>query len=224
MQRPNTIIGWAQAGIKRTSSEDLALLGPTFFSAEQKRVLINTEEGENAFFTAVCDGLGQHKSAILAAERILVELQSFKYPPAQIELEQRITNIGKELNSTDKFYAPGATIAGILFDATCKYAFWAGDSSIFTQNAEGLVEITQQEHTLFGDRLILKNQIGGGAKNGGTINFTTVEGEPFLIIICTDGAREFVLSAEWYDTDRTEIEFFSQAFSDDAMILILKMA
>jgi serine/threonine protein phosphatase PrpC len=134
-------------GKVRKANEDACVIGQEFFGgsrAEPQPIALSSA----SWVVAVADGIGGHRGGAEASREVVQALaESPRITPLSIsetleKLNRRLCERGRK---DPELTAMGATVAGIGCGGRGLFAFNVGDSRIYRQEGDSLVQITRDD-------------------------------------------------------------------------------
>ena len=134
-------------GKVRRVNEDAFLAG-TAFSSGSSEVPVAIEIAASPWIVAVSDGIGGHRAGAEASREVVAALAGCKRvtPNGVSEILHRLNRQLCERGKKERDYAAmGATVAGLGCGGRGLFAFHVGDSRVYRQDGDGLVQITRDD-------------------------------------------------------------------------------
>ncbi len=134
-------------GQVRRQNEDACLAG-TVVSGEIEGAPAAIDIATNPWIVAVSDGIGGHLAGAEASHAVVTALAACERvtPNGISEILRRLNRQLCERGKKERdFAAMGATIAGLACGGSGLFAFNVGDSRVYRQDADGLVQITRDD-------------------------------------------------------------------------------
>ena len=134
-------------GKVRRVNEDACLAG-TVFSSGSVELPVAIELAASPWIVAVSDGIGGHRAGAEASQEVVAALAVCKRvtPNSVSEILHRLNRHLCERGKKERDYAAmGATVAGLGCGGRGLFAFHVGDSRIYRQDGDGLVQITRDD-------------------------------------------------------------------------------
>ena len=134
-------------GKVRRVNEDAFLAGTTFSSGSAEEPVV-IEIAASPWIVAVSDGIGGHRAGAEASREVVTALAGCKRvtPNSVSEILHRLNRQLCERGKKERDYAAmGATVAGLGCGGRGLFAFHVGDSRVYRQDGDGLVQITRDD-------------------------------------------------------------------------------
>ena len=134
-------------GKVRRVNEDACLAG-TAFSSGSSEVPVAIDLAASPWIVAVSDGIGGHRAGAEASQEVVAALAACKRvtPNSVSEILRRLNRQLCERGKKERDYAAmGATVAGLGCGGRGLFAFHVGDSRVYRQDGDGLVQITRDD-------------------------------------------------------------------------------
>ena len=134
-------------GKVRRVNEDACLAGTTFSSGSIEEP-VAIEIAANPWIVAVSDGIGGHRAGAEASQEVVAALAACKRvtPNSVSEILRRLNRHLCERGKKERDYAAmGATVAGLGCGGRGLFAFHVGDSRVYRQDGDALVQITRDD-------------------------------------------------------------------------------
>ncbi len=134
-------------GKVRRVNEDAFLAGAVFSSGSAEEP-VAIEIAASPWIVAVSDGIGGHRAGAEASREVVAALAACKRvtPNSVAEILHRLNCHLCERGKKERDYAAmGATVAGLGCGGRGLFAFHVGDSRIYRQDGDGLVQITRDD-------------------------------------------------------------------------------
>ncbi len=134
-------------GKVRRVNEDACLAG-TVFSSGSLDVPVAIEIAASPWIVAVSDGIGGHRAGAEASQEVVAALAVCKRvtPNSVAEILRRLNRHLCERGRKERDYAAmGATVAGLGCGGRGLFAFHVGDSRVYRQDGDALVQITRDD-------------------------------------------------------------------------------
>ena len=128
-------------------NEDACLAG-TVFSSGSVEVPVAIEIAASPWIVAVSDGIGGHRAGAEASQEVVAALAACKRvtPNSVSEILRRLNRHLCERGKKERdFAAMGATVAGLGCGGRGLFAFHVGDSRVYRQDGDRLVQITRDD-------------------------------------------------------------------------------